>query len=513
MKKTKIFLAMMLVVTLLCGATVLPVAADDVVSGEWGDLSWELNKTTWHLTISGSGEMENFPYSSSMDGWRIHKDSVQSVSIDADVTSLGNYAFYNFQSLASVTFGENSQITDIGSYAFAGCESLVSIEIPDGVTRIGNSSFNGCKLLDGVALPSVLEYVGDSAFTGCEGLIEQVNGVSYVGQWAVACDASATSVALRDGTVGIGECAFAFCSDLESITLSSGLKHVGDFAFLYCESLTGISFPSSMTTIGSSVFSGCTAFSEMEVEPGNAVYHANGNCLIKTADKVLVVGCKASVIPSDGSVTSIGVGAFEECADLAELEIPSSVTRVAASAFSGCTDLISVDEGVGYVDGWVVSCEISATTAVLSGDTVGIADGAFASCKYLEKVQYMGCEAAWDTVAVGSDNENLTQVLEFVGHAVKNWTVLTEATAESEGLREGECICGEKVVEILPKLPPVEGSETKDSSGDDAGNEKEQGRLGAWFYITVGAILVVLAGLAAAWFFLKKKKPEIEEEV
>ena len=507
MKKTKIFLAMILVVALLCGVTVLPVAADEIVGGEWGDLSWELNKTTWHLTISGSGEMESFPYSSSMEGWRLHKDSVQSVSIDADVTSLGNYAFYNFQSLTSVTFGANSQITEIGGYAFAGCESLVSIEIPDGVTHIGNSAFNGCKLLENVALPSGVAYVGDGAFTDCEGLIEQAGGVSYVGQWAVACDESTTSVSLRAGTVGIGESAFAFRSDLESITLPTGLKYIGDYAFLYCESLAGIEIPSSVTTIGASAFSGCSAFAEIEVETGNSVYHANGNCLIKTADKVLVVGCKASVIPTDGSVTSIGAGAFEECADLASLEIPSSVTRVAASAFSGCTDLISVDAGVGYVDGWVVSCETSATTAVLSSATVGIADGAFAPCKYLEKVQYMGCAVAWDAVAVGSDNENLTQVLEFVGHAVTSWTIVVEATAESDGLREGECVCGEKVTETIPKLSPVEGSE----SDDGETNEDDQGGLGGCFYITSGIISVLLAGLAAAWVVLKKKKPEVEE--
>ena len=511
MKKLRIFFAMMLVVALLCSAAALPVAAaDNVVSGEWGDLTWELDKTTWHLTISGSGEMESFPYSSSVDGWRIHKDSVQIVSIDADVTSLGNYAFYNFQSLASVTFGENSQITDIGSYAFAGCESLVSIEIPDGVTRIGNSSFNGCKLLTGVEIPSAVSYVGDSAFTDCEELIEQVNGVKYVGQWAVACDESVTSAVLRDGTVGIGESAFAFCSDLESITLSSGLKHVGDFAFLYCEILTGISFPSSMTTIGSSVFSGCSALVEMKVETGNAVYHANGNCLIKTADKVLVVGCKASVIPSDGSVTSIGESAFEECVELTSIEIPSSVTRVASSAFLGCIGLIRTEKGVDYVEGWVVSCEPSAETAVLASDTVGIADGAFASCKYLEKVQYMGCKTAWDAVKVGLDNENLTAVLEFVGHAVTSWTVTVDATEESDGLREGVCVCGEKVTEVIPKLPKTEEPvASDDAASDDEGFlAKVKALIPGCQSVTGGALSVALVSLSAALVAMKKKESE-----
>ena len=511
MKKLRIFFATMLVVALLCSAAALPVAAaDNVVSGEWGDLTWELDKTTWHLTISGSGEMESFPYSSSTESFRAYKASVKTVEIDADVTSLGNYAFYAFENLTSVTLGENSRIADIGDYAFAGCEKLVNAEIPEGVTAIGNYAFNGCKQLTGVAIPSAVSYIGDNAFTDCEGLIEQVSGVKYVGQWAVACDESVTSAVLRDGTVGIGESAFAFCGGVESITLPSSLAYISDYAFLYCESLAGIEVPASVTKIGHAAFSGCAALAEIEVEEGNSVYHSNGNCLIKTADKVLVVGCKASVIPSDGSVTSIGESAFEECVELTSIEIPSSVTRVASSAFLGCIGLIRTEKGVDYVEGWVVSCEPSAETAVLASDTVGIADGAFASCKYLEKVQYMGCKTAWDAVKVGLDNENLIAVLECVGHAVTSWTVTVDATEDADGSREGVCVCGEKVTEVIPKLPSTDKDEATDgaASEDEGLLAKVKSLIPGCQSVTGGALSVALVSLSAALVAMKKKKTE-----
>lgn len=511
MKKMRIFFAAMLVVLLLCGAAALPVAAaDDVVSGEWGDLTWELDKTTGHLTISGSGEMEDFPYSSSTESFRAYKASVRTVAIDPDVTSLGNYAFYAFESLTGVTLGENSRITDIGSYAFAGCEKLESFEIPEGVTAIGNYAFNGCKLLTGVEIPSAVSYVGDSAFTDCDELIEQVGGVKYVGKWALGCDESATSIVLRDGTVGIGESAFAFCGGLESVTLPSGVKYIVDYAFLFCESLAGIEIPSSVTEIGHAVLSGCPALAEIEVERENSVYHSSGNCLIKTADKTLIAGCKASVIPADGSVLAIGESAFEECVELASIEIPSCVTRVDSSAFSGCVDLIRTENGVGYVDGWVISCEVYADTVVLASDTVGIADGAFASCKYLEKAQYMGCKTAWDAVKVGSDNENLTEILEFVGHAITSWTVTVEATEVSDGLREGVCVCGEKVTEVIPKLPKTD----EPTASDDAASEDEgllakvKALIPGCQSVTGGAFSIALMSLSAALVAMKKKSED-----
>jgi hypothetical protein len=66
------------------------------------------------------------------------------------------------------------------------------------------------------------------------------------------------------------------------------------------------------------------------------------NCLIKTDSKTLVVGCKNSVIPDDGSVTIIGNGAFSGCSYLTSVTIPDSGTIIGNDAFSGCISLTSI---------------------------------------------------------------------------------------------------------------------------------------------------------------------------
>jgi hypothetical protein len=64
------------------------------------------------------------------------------------VTSIGNIAFKNCNSLTSVIIGNN--VTSIGNWAFDGCHSLTNMTIPDSVTRIGSFAFRGCSSLKSI---------------------------------------------------------------------------------------------------------------------------------------------------------------------------------------------------------------------------------------------------------------------------------------------------------------------------------------------------------------------------
>lgn len=96
-------------------------------------------------------------------------------------------------------------------------------------------------------------------------------------------------------------------------------------------------FPEDMTDIDDEFYMalGITDDIEtIEVEAGNPYYHSAGNCLIETDTKTLVLGCKNSVIPDDGSVTKIGKCAFNGCQELKRIEIPESVTELGYMAFA-----------------------------------------------------------------------------------------------------------------------------------------------------------------------------------
>ena len=63
----------------------------------------------------------------------------------ASITTVDRYAFYNCQSLTSVTIA--SGVTAIGDYTFKRCSELSSITIPAGVTTIGIEAFANCTSL------------------------------------------------------------------------------------------------------------------------------------------------------------------------------------------------------------------------------------------------------------------------------------------------------------------------------------------------------------------------------
>ena len=280
-----------------------------------------------------------------------------SITIPDSVTSIGKGAFYNCSGLTSVTIGNG--VTSIGSFAFSNCSGLTSITIPDSVTSIGSSAFSRCSSLESITIPFVgakagvrsrypFGYIfGTGSYTGGVGtsqlyLLDDVV-VSDSNKYYIYyyIPSSLKSVTVTGGNIFYG--AFSNCSGLTSITIPDSVTSIGSYAFYNCSGLTSITIPDSVTSIGVDAFYNCSGLTSIIVDEGNTKYHSVGNCLIHTATKTLILGCNTSVIPSDGSVTSIGSYAFYNCSGLTSVTIGRSVKSIGSYAFYNCSSLMSIN--------------------------------------------------------------------------------------------------------------------------------------------------------------------------
>ena len=172
--------------------------------------------------------------------------------------------------------------------------------------------------------------------------------------------------------------------------------------------------------------------SVIEVEEGNPVYHAEGNCLIETETKTLVGGCSKSVIPQDGSVTSIGAGAFTQCYGLTAITIPNTITSIGKSAFfhTGLKS-IEIPESVTSLGANAFStCSLTSVTiprsiTVIPNSLLSNNETTLKSVTLHDGITYIGANAFWACHKLA--DLTIPSKVEYIGeNAFGNCDLLTD---------------------------------------------------------------------------------------
>ena len=153
-------------------------------------------------------------------------------------------------------------VTAIGDYAFSNCSSLASIEIPNSVTSIGNYALFNCASLTSIEVSE-----NNPNFKGIEGNLYTKDGKTLV-QYAIGKED--TFFAIPNGVETIGDYAFAECRSLTSVEIPNSVTSLGNRSFSNCKSLTSIVIPDSVVTMQYGVFFGCyslTIYCEVDSKP------------------------------------------------------------------------------------------------------------------------------------------------------------------------------------------------------------------------------------------------------
>lgn len=269
--------------------------------GDGSNITWSFDTDTGLLKFEGTGKMANYgPDGNLLCPWHRHANDILSVEIGDGITTIASCAFYNCRNITSVVIPEG--VTTIGDSAFSACDNLKEIYIPSTVTRIGTRTFSLNIGLEKITVSEnnpvfhsdgncIIETATKTLLSGCN-----------------------TSVIPTDGSVtAIGDWAFSGCKKLSSIVIPDCITSIGENPFVFCDNLSTVIFGEGTTTY----------------------YNRDLNCFISTNESKLIAICKNGVIPTDGSVTTIGARALSYVPELPSINIPSAVTQIDAGAFSG----------------------------------------------------------------------------------------------------------------------------------------------------------------------------------
>jgi len=480
------------------------------------------------------------------------------VSIPDSVTRIGVEAFRQCSNLTSITIPDS--VTYIGGYAFANCNGLTNVTIPSSVTKMDMLVFFGCTNLAGIwvdennpeyssdsygvlfnkdkttlieapgairsyTIPDTVTAITNKAFWYCTKLTDVIipDSVTTIGLQAFCYCTSLTSATIGKGVISIGSGAFEDCRSLTNVTIPDSVTEIGSGAFLFCNSLTSVTIGKGVARIYGIAFSGCPSLAGIWVDENNPEYSSDSYGVLFNKDKTTIIAAPRAIqsytIPD--SVTTIGTGAFNGCANLKNITIPDSVTSIKRTVFSNCTGLehVIIPDGVTTIESTVFSgCTglkyviipdgvttigISAFSGCTGLERVtipvsvtGIGNQAFSYCTKLTDVYYTGTKEQWHVLPVGDNNEYLRQAtIHYVnycgayGHAEEIIPGIAPTETEA-GLTEGKRCTRCNEILVAQEVIPIE--------------QERDGGLLLCVLIILG--ILCLAGGVGAVVFIRRKK-------
>ena len=329
---------------LLVMLTVTTAWADD--NGTCGDnLKWEFTESDSTLTISGTGDMDD--YDPGEDPWRNYISKINKIILPEGLSKIGSWAFYNAVNLKEITipasvtqinkyaftyvgldngctltFAQGSKLSSIEKEAFKSFKGNVDLHECTNLTTIGKYVFASGYLLKKITIPASVEIIDDYAFqdvgseldNGCTLTFAQGSKLSSIGNYAFKRFKGDIDWLECTSLTTIGQYAFSGAVNLEKITIPASVETIAENAF---------------ENVGSKLDNGCT----LTVAQGSKLSSIGSNAFKAFKGAIDLHECT--------SLATIAQYTFSDAFYLKEISIPSSVVRFESYAFKNVGSKLS----------------------------------------------------------------------------------------------------------------------------------------------------------------------------
>lgn len=325
------------------------ITADGDVTVRWGDGTKSINNYTHTYSESGN----------------------YTIVFSGDILSLNENCFVSFSQIDTVELSDT--ITSLGANCFMSCVNLSSIKLPSGLESIGDLCFANCyTALSYIDIPESVILIGDRCFASCLSLTHiklnwtqldniipynsnwtemynNVDNVKYIVPYNTKqlyvdkgypieklIEGRTMSLHLR-GQEFIKKEYSGISSDSDIVVLwGDDTKTINEFSHTYTKLKEYlIEFIGEMKVIGLNgvgFFENCTELIDINIPNGITTLAMNS-----------FYGCtnlKEVQLPS--TLTTLGMGCFYNCSKLSSITIPNNVTSIPISCFEGCSSLNNV---------------------------------------------------------------------------------------------------------------------------------------------------------------------------
>lgn len=383
--------------------------------------------------------------------------SISNVTMQDNLSTIGDYAFYKCANLSKIEFGNN--VTSIGEYCFCHCELLENIELPKSLKELKIGALLSLNLKE-ITIPGNVTKIGSGCFLDCHKLTtikfedSDLDIALGYGQYNwqplfIGCPLQKLYLGRNfkkktmSSSIGYSVSPFSNQTGLTTVTIGDNVKSIGPYLFEGCSSLSEIKLPQSLEIIETGAFKGCSSLSEINTPQSLKIIREGafdgcdklpildniqyaGNCAIKVTDRDLecynlakdtkmilsscFFGCtKLGKIDLPSSIVYWGDNVFGGCTNLTEISIPDKVKGIGKSMFYGCENLkqIIIPSNIETIyAGAFAGCK-SLTEMVIPQSVRRIGDSAFKGCTSLRKIVIEDCSESIEMGPNGYNNKAL----------------------------------------------------------------------------------------------------------